>query len=645
MTSEPTATRSGLRLLALVTESVAAAVVATAVSLAIQFVVGRLTIPRPSSVPVALTALAVTALMVVLVSTVWLPWTRARTIVGWAVPASVSTTALAFLLAGSRFYLNGVNDDQINRLQFLERLADTSTLADGNYIGLPPFYPAGWFWVGGRFATALGWPGWAAYKPYAILTMGVASALAFVLWSRSVGRRRALVLATVTSAVGYIVDAYEPYSWLVAALLPPMVVLVHRLLTTTLARPGCRPLLAGGGLVGVALGLMASVYTLLAGFSAFVTVVLVVVVLAMSPQARRVQVWRGGAGLTTAAVVAAVVALPWWGPFLIEATRQPNAGNFAAKYLPALGATTPAPFLEPTALGVVSATGVVWLVLRTRSNPVALALAVLALSCYFWQYLSTLLLARHTTLLTFTTGWVLQLTLACAGALGSMELLSELSERGRGHAAALRIGSAVVATVLVVQWTQSPAEVVAQRLPGAFSSFDDTAHSADGGTPRSDDPGSWNADLFATVDALSRHAPRDVVVLTSYWPILALRPFHGVNTIVQEYANPLALYPERRQQVERWASAPDARGLLSDLGSSPFPPPGILVLERRPDGLHLTVSVNQFPRTNAFHDVVFPTRLFDDPGFVRRDVGPFTVIARTDPSDAPGAPAARSGGS
>jgi len=45
----------------------------------------------------------------------------------------------------------------------------------------------------------------------------------------------------------------------------------------------------------------------------------------------------------------------------------------------------------------------------------------------------------------------------------------------------------------------------------------------------------------------------------------------------------------------------------------------------------VALSYNQFPRsdTNRYVDAVFPSRLFDGPGFVRRDVGPFTVVVRT----------------
>ena len=49
----------------------------------------------------------------------------------------------------TKLYLFGVSVDQQFRTEYLTRLTDSPALHDMTYIGLPPFYPPGWFWIGG----------------------------------------------------------------------------------------------------------------------------------------------------------------------------------------------------------------------------------------------------------------------------------------------------------------------------------------------------------------------------------------------------------------------------------------------------------------------------------------------------------------
>ena len=158
---------------------------------------------------------------------------------------------------GTRHYLGGIVIDQQFRIEYLTRLTDSARLADFAYQGLPPFYPASWFWLGGRFANLLHLAGWAAYKPWAIETMAVAGAIVFPLWSLVTDRRRALLLAVTTSVIGLLLGAAEPYSWFASATIPPLLVLAWQLLTALrTSRPGDRPpTLMPSVVLGVFLGL------------------------------------------------------------------------------------------------------------------------------------------------------------------------------------------------------------------------------------------------------------------------------------------------------------------------------------------------------------------------------------------------------
>src|ERR1700752_2751081 len=64
--------------------------------------------------------------------------------------SAFSVVTLGMPLGATKLYLFGISVDQQFRTEYLPRLADSPTLHDMTYIGLPPFYPPGWFWLGGR---------------------------------------------------------------------------------------------------------------------------------------------------------------------------------------------------------------------------------------------------------------------------------------------------------------------------------------------------------------------------------------------------------------------------------------------------------------------------------------------------------------
>src|SRR6185436_11545975 len=91
--------------------------------------------------------------------------------------------------------------------------------------GLPPFYPAGWFWLGGRAADLTGIPAWEMFKPWAVTSIAIAVVLAFVLWSKLIRFEYALIVTTATAAVTIAYASPEPYSAILTVLLPPVLVL------------------------------------------------------------------------------------------------------------------------------------------------------------------------------------------------------------------------------------------------------------------------------------------------------------------------------------------------------------------------------------------------------------------------------------
>ena len=74
--------------------------------------------------------------------------------------AAFTVVTLGMPLGATKLYLFGISVDQQFRTEYLTRLADSAELRDMTYAGLPPFYPPGWFWIGGRAAALSGTPAW-----------------------------------------------------------------------------------------------------------------------------------------------------------------------------------------------------------------------------------------------------------------------------------------------------------------------------------------------------------------------------------------------------------------------------------------------------------------------------------------------------
>ncbi len=77
-------------------------------------------------------------------------------LLSWAGLSGFVTVTLGMPLSATKLYLHGVSVDQEFRTEYLTRLTDSAALHDMTYADLPPYYPAGWFWIGGRVANLLG---------------------------------------------------------------------------------------------------------------------------------------------------------------------------------------------------------------------------------------------------------------------------------------------------------------------------------------------------------------------------------------------------------------------------------------------------------------------------------------------------------
>ena len=548
--------------------------------------------------------------------------------------SAFSVVTLAMPLGATKLYLFGVSVDQQFRTEYLTRFTDSAALHDMTYIGLPPFYPPGWFWLGGRAAALTATPGWEMYKPWAVTSITIAVAVALVLWWRMIRFEYALMVTTATAAVALAYGSPEPYSAMITVLLPPVLIL-----TWSGLRGGTR---SGGWAAvvgaGIFLGFAATFYTLLLAYSAF-TVVLMALVLAGRCPARDAKGSR----------------LPWtrWPGWPSSPssrrpsrrspgcrsscglTRDPvsNTGS-AFHYLPADGAELTFPMLQFTLLGTLCMLGTLWLVVRVRSSVRAAGLAIGVLAVYLWSLLSMLATLARTTLLSFRLQPTLTVLLATAGVFGFIEVTLALAARGRDHAwgrAVLPV-AASVGLAAAIAFSQDIPDVLRPDLTIAYTDTDGHGQRGDRRPPSSEK-------YYPEIDTAITRAtgkPRDeTVVLTADYSFLSYYPYFGFQGLTSHYANPLAQFDKRAAAIKSWSKLKAADPFIHALDTLPWAPPTVFLMrhggsagESSTYTLRLAEDVYPNQPNVRRYTVELNAAMFADPRFTVTTIGPFVLAIR-----------------
>ncbi|MBF6483787.1 arabinofuranosyltransferase [Nocardia otitidiscaviarum] len=673
-----------------------------------------------SNVTRALTTVGQVVAVAMLVAAIWLvrarKWPWVAKVLSWGGVSAFVTVTLGMPLGATKLYLFGLSVDQEFRTQYLTRLTDSAALRDMNYVDLPPFYPAGWFWAGGRFANLFGLDGWEAFKPWAIIALAVAAALALVLWSELIRADWAIAVAAATTAVTVAYAAPEAYSAVLVVLLPPVLVLAWGALyrpaeyeaaayratgspgtgsgaagtpatgaggassgtassrtagsgtagsgaagsatagsgaagsattgsaTTGSATTGSATTGGWGAVLGTGLflGLAATFYTLYFAVAVFAVCLMAVAAAGIALWQRRFALrvhrrtkrevpgvwpllWPILLRLIVIGAVAGLLALVVWLPFLLRVLSEgfPSSGT-AFHYLPEGGSRLPLPMFEFSLLGGLCMIGVIWLVLRVGSSRRAQALAVGVMAVYLWCLLSMLVTAAGTTLLSFRLEPVLMVLLAAAGAFGFVEgaraIYQVLNEPERFRAVV-----AAVAVLGAIGFGQQIPEILAPEITTAYTDTDGDGVRADKRPPSA-------VSYYDEIDAALREQtgrPRDeTVVLTADLSFLSIYPYFGFQALTSHYANPLANFPARADEIKRWSTLETPEELLDALRDAPWRAPDAFLFRQSGDSYTLRLAEDVYPNQPNVkrYQVTFPAALFDDPRFTVTDIGPFTLV-------------------
>ncbi|WP_433564015.1 galactan 5-O-arabinofuranosyltransferase [Nocardia sp. CA-151230] len=592
-----------------------------------------------SNVTRALTTVGqVVALAVLVVAVVLLRlhrWLRLAKVLSWAGLSAFVTVTLGMPLAATKLYLFGMSVDQEFRTQYLTRLTDSAALHDMNYIDLPPFYPAGWFWIGGRFASLTGMAGWEAFKPFAIIGLAVAAVVALVLWSNLIRADWAVAVAAATTAVTLTYGSPEAYSAVLTLLLGPALVLawgaLHR--PAEVGDDAAEPTAGGWGAVlgtGLFLGLAATFYSLYFGVAVFAVCLMAVIAAGLSIRTRHT--WRAIMPILVRLIgigaVAGLLALTVWTPFLLKfLSGKASLGSGSAfHYLPETGSRLPLPMTEFNLLGVFCLAGTIWLVLRAANSRRAQALGIGVVAIYLWCLLSMAATAAGTTLLSFRLESPLMALLSAAGvfafAEGARAIYQALNEPGR-----FRIAAAAVAVAGAIGFSQGIPTVLAAEITTAYTDTDGNGFRADTRPPSA-------VSNYREVDATLREQtgrPRDAsVVLTADTSFLAIYPYYGFQALTSHYANPLADFAARTAEIQRWSTLKTPQELTDALNHCRWRAPDAFLFRRSGDDYTLRLSQDVYPNDPNVKrfTVSFPKALFDDAHYRITDIGPFTLVVR-----------------
>ncbi|MBO0855633.1 MAG: galactan 5-O-arabinofuranosyltransferase [Nocardia sp.] len=631
-------------------EAAAAAVVAAVVATIGLVAVSQVRWPafNASNVTRALTTVGQVGAAVLLIAAVVLirarrlPWLSK--LLTWAGISGFVTVTLAMPLGATKLYLGGISVDQMFRTEYLTRLTDTAGLHDMTYADIPAYYPAGWFWIGGRVANLLGMSGWEAFKPYAIVSLAVASVLATVLWSKLIRAEWAVAVGAATTAVMVAYAAAEAYSAVLVIGFAPAMMLawgaLYRPEEYGVAGTASRPTAGGWGAVigtGLFAGISAMFYTLFFAVTVFTIVLMAVVAFTMMWRARRAEGSGSVSGLLRALLprlivmgaVAAVCALVTWAPYLWFTLRNHRpTSNTALHYLPESGSQLSFPMFDFSTplLGALCLLGTGWLVLRAGNSRRAQALGISVIAIYLWSLASMLLSAAGTTGLAFRLDPILRMLLAAAGVFGFAEGARAIG-RTIGDSRPFRAAAAAIAVIGALAYTQT--------IPGVLNPEITTAYTdTDGAGVRADQREPSAVSYYARIDkALTEQTgrPRDrTVVLTADTSFLSYYPYYGFQALTSHYANPLGDFPARSAEITRWSKAKTPAELIHALDTSAWRAPDAFVFRRDGDNLTLRLSEDVYPNDPNVrrYSVGFASSLFADPHFRVTEIGPFTLIVR-----------------
>lgn len=558
-------------------------------------------------------------------------WLRALTyFFAYFSPAMLVVSAIGIPLSSTRLYLDGVAVDQGFRTQYMTHFANTTSLTDMNYADLPAYYPALWFWLGGRFANVLGLEGWEAYQPWSIVTISAAASLLVPVWQRLTGSLVvSAAIALTTTAICLVMTAEEPYALIIVLGAPAAVIVGRRGLY------GDKFSMAA---TAVYLGLAACMYTLYTAVVAVSMVALSALLAAAAFRNIKPLVHVFIIGVSSLAIAATV-----WAPYVLAVlSGKHTSGATATHYLPMEGTLVPLPMFAASLVGLLCLIGVLYILTRLSDDDVR-AMGVALLVVYSWVIASMMFTLAGQTLLGFRLEVLITVILATCGLLGLADY--RLAGIHRFYPTTFSEKTSKIVTGSLVVICALAGIQYAQQIPYRNAhSYDLAFTETDGFGERADRYPADAGQYYAQVDEEIRshgYEPTNTVILTSEKDFMSFYPYRGFQAITSHYANPLGEFDERNAAIEEWANysysdnaSPEE--FIKRLDDAKWRAPQAFVLtgsmsqESVEAGWNFDIAEDIYPNNPnvRFRGVKFNPEIFQSSDWKIKEIGPFVVISR-----------------
>jgi galactan 5-O-arabinofuranosyltransferase len=550
--------------------------------------------------------------------------------------ATVSGIAVV-ALQGTRWSYNALWSDAAFRTEAATRFADSASLADYAYRGLPAYYPPALPWIQGRVAALAGVEAWAVIKPVMLVFALLVPVASYVFWRRVVPDLTAAVVVAFTTLST--ADLIKPDEWLVLAVVLPWWLELVR----DVRRPGTPRLPAWAhGIVLGGLILFHTFYFLPLTLATAAAVVL-----------DRLTKRPAPLPLARAVVVAAVgvaCATPYWVPLVLvrlhgavadQEQRRWSSVGFTVPPLPwpVTGLRGIGPGGAISVVGVIGLAGVVWLVWRWRSSDLARGLAVALAASYVLVVGGQLAQRYGVALLVEKADQLVIALLVTSGVLGAADVVGPARRHlGPRRATAVTL-LAVTALALPLlshyerRWLDGEPVTAAEHTRYPDGSFPTGAGARRPGTTRvpwgvSAAPGSASTDAIERRWTALGGEPLGAsdVLLTTRVDLLATTPVHPFIAWKNIYSNPYADFQGRLRLVRRLQSCGSPVCAWRLLRHNPYDVVDGLVLSTSRGQLTIVVTTDNFPNGFIVRRVPLAAGLFEAPYFRRGDVGGVAVI-------------------
>ncbi|WP_063721498.1 galactan 5-O-arabinofuranosyltransferase [Nocardia vinacea] len=616
-----------------------------------------------SNVTRSLTTVGQVGAAVLLGVAIWLVrarrWPWVAKVLSWVGISTFVTVTLGMPLAATKLYLFGVSVDQEFRTEYLTRLTDSAALHDMTYADLPPFYPAGWFWIGGRVANVLGMDGWEAFKPYAIGSLAVVAVIALVLWSKLIRADWAIGVSAATTAVTVAYASPEAYSAVIVLLLPPALILAWGALYRPLELPssaagavtssaadapgeaaasgdkgtaggedaagsggaaaGSAPTASGLGTAGgwgavigagLFLGMAASFYTLYFAVAAFAVGLMGLVSAGLAVRAQRATnrarhvTGESGTGSIWRAAVPPLVRL-----VVIAAI----AGVVALVVW--------LPFVLKMLGGTMPSSGTAFHYLPEGGSQLPLPMAEFSLSGVFFLLGTAWLVLRAASsrraqalgigVVAIYLWCLLSMTATAAGTTLLSFRLTPVLEVLLAAAGAFGFVEGAreayrtldepgrfklaVVVVAIVGALAFTQDIPQVLKPEITTAYTDTDGNGERADKRAPGAASYYREIDAALIAQTGRPRSDSVVLTADTSFLSFYPYYGFQALTSHYANPLADFAGRAATIESWSKLNSSAALVDALGKTPWRAPDAFLFRSSGDTYTLRLAKDVYP--------------------------------------------------